>query len=194
MQLEQEALTCHAAVAHHGNIAASKRDLERQLDDTIAFSRASVWREQAQYERQRVNANVVTAYEPEVPCLQRPVGQITVLASALVAFAVMLGLDIMSMRNQQNCLAMLVLLTILWCTEVIPLYVTSMLVPALTVLLQVFPDPKKPGHVMPAPDAAKRVFEVLPTPCSRACNPGTFRHLEHVHELHCCAGAQAACW
>jgi phosphate transporter len=77
---------------------------------------------------------------------------------ALGVFAVLLRVDVFSGERSKNmCLAMLALLSILWSTEAIPLYVTSMLVPALTVVLQILPA--KDGSPMKAPDAAKRVFE-----------------------------------
>ena len=160
MQLEQDALHVYAAAAHNGDSVAAKRDLDRRLDELISFSRASVWREQAEVERHWQNANVVSAYEERVSPLERPAGRVLILAVALVLFAVLLGVPMSAQRNQQNCLAMLVLLSLLWCTEVVPLFVTSMLVPVLTVLLDILPDKHHPDQPMAAPEAAQRVFEV----------------------------------
>ena len=160
VQLEQEALAHHAAVKHGGNAAAARADLDQRLDDVISFSRASVWREHARYERGRAAVTVAPGKAAAPAWLETRVGRATVLAFALIGFVATMHLDIMARRNQQNCLAMLVLLSILWCTEVIPLYVTSMLVPALTVLLRVLPDDHHKHKDMPAPEAAQRVFSV----------------------------------
>ena len=159
IQLEQDTLACHASIAHGGDVSASKRELDKRLDEVISFNRATVWREQAQFERNRVNVNVGTAHEPRVSWLKRPVGTAVILMVAGGAFVLLLCLPTMAERHQRNCLAMLVLLSILWCTEVIPLYVTSMLVPVLTVLLGVLPKSKHSDEPMSAEKAANRVFE-----------------------------------
>lgn len=79
--------------------------------------------------------------------------------SAIVVFAALLRADVFDGDHPKNaCLAMLALLSILWATEAIPLYVTSMLVPALTVVLKILPA--EDGTLMNAPDAAKEVFAV----------------------------------
>jgi len=46
------------------------------------------------------------------------------------------GVPIFKEREKQNCLALLGFASMLWCTEALPLYVTSMLVPLLAVVLR----------------------------------------------------------
>ena len=46
------------------------------------------------------------------------------------------GVPIFEEREKQNCLALLGFASMLWCTEALPLYVTSMLVPLLAVVLR----------------------------------------------------------
>jgi len=43
-------------------------------------------------------------------------------------------------NTTQNCLALLVFVSLLWCTEALPLFVTSMIVPLLVVVLRVLVD------------------------------------------------------
>ena len=160
VQLEQEVLQSHAQLANSGDTAASKRELDRKLDDIVQFNRTTVWREQAQFERNRLNVNVSSGGENAAPWMQRPTGRLIILTASLFVFALLLSLPTMEHRNQRNCLAMIVLLTILWVTEVIPLYVTSMLVPVLVVLLGVLPKHRHPDESMHAQKAAHRVFEV----------------------------------
>jgi di/tricarboxylate transporter len=64
--------------------------------------------------------------------------------------------------EKQNCLALLAFAIILWCTEAIPLFVTSMLVPFLIVLLRVLDDvaQEPPARLTPK-QAAPRVFHTM---------------------------------
>lgn len=80
---------------------------------------------------------------------------------ALLVFAALLVAEVFPGEWPKNSfLAMMVFLSILWATEAIPLYVTSMLVPALTVLLKILPAEDGSDGPMSAPDAAQRVFSV----------------------------------
>lgn len=77
----------------------------------------------------------------------------------MTLFFVILNLNIFEDDpTMRSGLAMVVLLVILWTSEALPLYVTSMLVPLLTVVLRVIPDGE--GGELPAPQVAQRVFQV----------------------------------
>ncbi|KAK2467241.1 hypothetical protein APHAL10511_000790 [Amanita phalloides] len=68
------------------------------------------------------------------------------------------GLD-----NPANaCFAVLVLCTILWASEAIPLFVTSLFVPFLLVVLRVIRGPE--GERLSTPDATKFVFSTIFSP------------------------------
>ncbi|OBT53999.1 hypothetical protein VE04_05452 [Pseudogymnoascus sp. 24MN13] len=58
-----------------------------------------------------------------------------VLLLIISIFILLLIVPIMANPEQQNCLAMLVFVSLLWATEVIPLFVTSLLIPFLCVTL-----------------------------------------------------------
>ena len=175
-------LQCHAHLVNNGDAAASKRALDRRLDDIIHFNRASVWREQAQFERHHTaNARVSTPAEQGTPWIHRPIGTATVLTLAAFVFALLLSLPTMEDVRQRNCLAMVVLLATLWCTEVIPLYVTSMLVPVLTVLLGILPSHHHPDEPMRAQTAAHHVFEVRV--CAWSTGPGAITLEWHAHDV-----------
>ncbi|KAL9099861.1 MAG: hypothetical protein Q9163_004697, partial [Psora crenata] len=79
-------------------------------------------------------------------------------------FVVLLLVPIMKKPEQQNCLAMLVFVSLLWATEVIPLFVTALMIPFLTVVLQVVRADQKPHHRLDPPTAAKYVFASMWTP------------------------------
>ena len=72
------------------------------------------------------------------------------------------GVPIFTDPTKQNCLALLAVVSVLWCTEALPLYVTSMLVPFLAVLLRVMVDRSgKAPRRMSAPDAADAILKSM---------------------------------
>lgn len=171
MQLEEKALQKHASLKHSGNAATSREELSQRLDDVISFDRVSVWREQARYERNRTQSTVAPhGKTPTVNWNERPAGIAAIFSLAVMIFLAVLHSNIMETEQQRRCLAMVWLLSVLWATEVIPLYVTSMLVPGLTVIMKVLPDPDHQDRSMAPPEAAKRVFSVRsPLPFSCQC-------------------------
>ena len=86
------------------------------------------------------------------------------LVVILAIFLVLLLIPIMDRPEQQNCLAMLVLVSLLWATEAIPLFVTSLLVPFLVVILRIERSEDKPYHRLGSKEATKVVFASMWTP------------------------------
>ncbi|OCL02911.1 SPX domain-containing protein [Glonium stellatum] len=66
--------------------------------------------------------------------------------------------------EQQNCLALVVFVSLLWATEAIPLFVTSLLVPFLVVVLRVLRTDAKPRTRLETKDAATYVYGAMWTP------------------------------
>ena len=179
VQQGNRALEVHAALS-----GASKEQSEVQLQTdcqraTLDFHRPTVWRDMVVLERAShgPEVEVVEGRGPSAhskKCNDRTRNAV-ISAFAFAVFAALLRADIFQgERSKNTCLAMLVLLSILWSTEAIPLYVTSMLVPALTVLLKVIPAEDGSGAPMAAPDAAHRVFEV--SYCAEHAEPGVLWH------------------
>lgn len=113
--------------------------------------------------------------KPAMAELRTPVGRFQIPAwilsvpffTLMVIFAIFLVLlfvPIMDRPEQQNCLAMLVFVSLLWATEAIPLFVTSMLVPFLVVILRIERSETKPYHRLEAKEATKVVFASMWTP------------------------------
>lgn len=89
--------------------------------------------------------------------------QALLVSFALLVFSVLLsGPRVFETPEKQNCLALLVFASILWCTEAIPLFVTSMLVPFLIVTLRVLDDVQQepPARLTPK-QAAPAVFHTM---------------------------------
>ncbi|KAL1982620.1 hypothetical protein VTN96DRAFT_1055 [Rasamsonia emersonii] len=86
------------------------------------------------------------------------------LVAIVITFGVLLSVPIMEKPEQQNCLAMLVFVSLLWATEVIPLFVTSLLVPFLVVVLQIMRSDDQPHTRLDPETATKVVFASMWTP------------------------------
>ena len=86
------------------------------------------------------------------------------LVIILAIFFVLLLVPIMKKPEQQNCLALVVFVSLLWATEAIPLFVTSLMVPFLVVVLRVARSDDKPHRRLESKPAATYVFAAMWTP------------------------------
>lgn len=91
-------------------------------------------------------------------------GTMFTLLLIIAAFVIFLYAPIMKKVEEQNCLAMLVFVSLLWATEVIPLFVTSLIIPFLCVVLRVVRSDDKPHHRLDASAATKYIFAAMWTP------------------------------
>ncbi|KAJ1554385.1 low-affinity phosphate transporter [Cladochytrium tenue] len=170
----------YARVAAGGDMAVATRELVARLRDHVAIERNTVWRDMV--ERERRTASVVVRPRAEaaraaaaprrtlrigkavvrLPSLPPPRALAFLVLSALFAWAV--AVPLFEPVEQQYCLAILVFASALWAFEILPLFVTSLTIPALVVLLQVMcedvhlPDGSVEHRRLGAKAAAKRVF------------------------------------
>eukprot|EP00927_Polykrikos_kofoidii_P032704 TRINITY_DN27782_c0_g4_i1.p1 TRINITY_DN27782_c0_g4~~TRINITY_DN27782_c0_g4_i1.p1 ORF type:complete len:508 (-),score=57.62 TRINITY_DN27782_c0_g4_i1:70-1593(-) len=104
------------------------------------------------------------------PAAAREVGQIsrdTVrkiiwVVIAFAAFTITWSLPLHLDPQAHKCLAMLILVSVLWATEAMPLWVTSLSIPMLVVVLQIVLKPN--GTVLPPPDSSKRELAKIADP------------------------------
>jgi di/tricarboxylate transporter len=88
--------------------------------------------------------------------------QALLITAALTVFAALLSYPVFEEPEKANCLALLALASLLWCTEAVPLFVTSLLVPFLIVVLRVLDDTKQEPPVRLTPkQAAPAVFHAM---------------------------------
>ncbi|KAF1978244.1 plasma membrane phosphate transporter-like protein Pho87 [Bimuria novae-zelandiae CBS 107.79] len=110
----------------------------------------------------------------EVTEFKTPIGKFTCPAwllssqfylgiAILTIFIVLLVVPTMEKAEQQNCLAMVIFVSLLWATETIPLFVTSLLVPFLAVTLRVVRNDDT-GKRLETKPAAGYVFAAMWTP------------------------------
>ncbi|KAL4778943.1 SPX domain-containing protein [Aspergillus varians] len=186
--------TLYADLTTSGDLALAKRELRLHLREHVVWERNTVWREMIGIERKAQAANVgirrtllggdedpATARrqgdEQAAPTkvFRTPVGDFSAptwlwsanfatLVIVLVVFAVLLSVPIMEKPEQQNCLAMLIFVSLLWATEVIPLFVTSLLIPFLVVILRIMKSAEKPYKRLGPKEATTVAFGAMWTP------------------------------
>ncbi|KAI8609933.1 hypothetical protein BC830DRAFT_790131 [Chytriomyces sp. MP71] len=94
----------------------------------------------------------------------------SLLAFLLIIFSLLLNVRIFDAVEQRNCFAILVLISGLWAFEILPLFVTSTLVPFLIVVLRVIvlpvnmPDGTTKRIRLPAEEQAVAAFKNMFSP------------------------------
>lgn len=140
----------YTEIVTNGDEEAAKRDLRSHLREHVVWERNTVWRDLIGMERRAEAASLGRALlgrgdaiksrlqgdddaSPETKEVVTPIGRFTCpvwlfssamfnLFAIIAAFLVLLFVPIMEKPEQQNCLAMLVFVSLLWATEVSRLF------------------------------------------------------------------------
>ncbi|KAI5820590.1 SPX domain-containing protein [Pyronema omphalodes] len=181
----------YANLVTGGDFEEAKKELRLHLREHVVWERNTVWRDMIGIERKanaahmgplvgsstekrRLHGDDPTAavYTKQ---LWTPMGHCTVpiwlfsssffiLAIIGIIFSILLKVNIFATPEQNNCFAMLVFVSLLWATEVIPLFVTSLLIPFLVVLLRIVRADEKPHERLETKAATKYIFSAMWTP------------------------------
>jgi phosphate transporter len=183
----------YTAIVTNGDAETANRDLRSHLREHVVWERNTVWRDLIGMERRAEAASLGHALlgrdtDPQKTRLQGddeivlPTKEITTplgrfvcptwllntttlsLVVIICLFFTVLYIPIMEKPEQQNCLALLVLVSLLWATEALPLFVTSLIIPFLCVVLRVFRDKDTPYARLDSKDATAVVFSAMWTP------------------------------
>ncbi|KAF2866162.1 SPX domain-containing protein [Massariosphaeria phaeospora] len=184
----------YSRICTQGDVEEAKRELRLHLREHVVWERNTVWREMIGIERKAQAANLGISQtllgrdtngrhtrlqgddvDPEVQEVVTPIGRYRcprwlvsrpfwLLLAVIAIFVVLLLVPIMEKPEQQNCLALVVFVSLLWATEAIPLFVTSLLVPFLAVTLRVVRSDEKPHTRLDSKRAAGYVFAAMWTP------------------------------
>ncbi|KAG7067560.1 SPX domain-containing protein [Colletotrichum scovillei] len=183
----------YAEIVTQGDEGLAKRDLRSHLREHVVWERNTVWRDMIGMERRAEAASLGRGLlgrdgatgsrrlqgddelAPITKEVVTPVGRFVVptwvantplltLLIAVVVFLLLLFLPIMEKPEQQNCLALLVFVSILWATEAIPLFVTSLMIPFLCVVLTVVRSEEKPYRRLDAKATTAYIFSAMWTP------------------------------
>lgn len=181
----QELALLYAKVVTAGDTALAISQLRGHLREQVVWQRNTVWREMIGIERraqgasleQAIMKNTGSGEKPKPTQIRLPWTTITLpswlgistlqLLCAFAIFVLLLkvpGLRFFSRVEEQNCLAMLIFCTILWATEVIPLFVTSLIVPFLVVVLQVARTDDIEDRRMSSTETTKWIFSQMFAP------------------------------
>ncbi|BFZ56485.1 low-affinity phosphate transporter [Savitreella phatthalungensis] len=159
----------------------ARKELKAHLREHVVWERNTVWREMINIERRTEAASVnqfrsLLAAKDEAPKIVRtPLGRYQIppvflnstlwtLFGCLAVFFGLIYLPTLQSIEQSNCLAILVFASLLWATEVIPLFTTALLIPLLVVCLRVVRSDDKQHTRLSAPAATKYIFAAMWTP------------------------------
>ncbi|KAH7160619.1 SPX domain-containing protein [Dactylonectria macrodidyma] len=185
----------YAEVITDGDLSLARKDLRSHLREHVVWERNTVWRDLIGIERRAEAAGLGQSLlgQEQSTAIRRlqgdeakalvtrrirtPFGSITLppwLASSSLwtlvlcigVFLALLLLPLMEKPEQQNCLAMLVFVSMLWATETLPLFVTSLIIPFLSVVLNVVRDetPGKTQKRLNSKEATTAIFAAMWTP------------------------------
>eukprot|EP00879_Flechtneria_rotunda_P007786 GHRR01008159.1.p1 GENE.GHRR01008159.1~~GHRR01008159.1.p1 ORF type:complete len:762 (+),score=241.90 GHRR01008159.1:161-2446(+) len=160
-QLEQ-IIGLYSIVCCNGNVDKAAVILRRQQQEQVSFERNSIWKDMVGQERRAATVHVRESKEVVQQSWWSRNKQAVLVGFAMAVLIALLSCRIFPEAEKQNCLALLAFASILWCTEAIPLFVTSMLVPFLIVVLRVLDDTTmEPPERLTPQQAAPKVFHTM---------------------------------
>ncbi|KAK9367863.1 SPX domain-containing protein [Lipomyces kononenkoae] len=183
----------YASISTNGDISQAKLELRAHLREYVVWERNTVWREMMGMEKNiqgvgltnqglLVSANPITDALEHKGVLNLPPIEIhtrlgTIRLTRLIfnstfailsiigaVFVMLLAIPIFDRPEPQACLAILIAASLLWATEVIPLFVTSILIPLLIIVLRVVRSDDMYHERLEAPGATKYIFAAMWTP------------------------------
>ncbi|KAG5970071.1 hypothetical protein E4U58_000772 [Claviceps cyperi] len=177
-----------------GDRGLAKKDLRSHLREHVVWERNTVWRDLIGIERRaeaaRFGQSFLGQSQTAIPKrlqgdedqiattknFKTPLGRLSLpvwiaetsmltLLGCIAVFCALLLVPLMDKPEEQNCLALLVFVSMLWATETIPLFVTSLLVPFLSVVLRVVCDEDGFKHKrLSAKEATNAIFAAMWSP------------------------------
>ncbi|KAI0876148.1 SPX domain-containing protein [Hypoxylon argillaceum] len=183
----------YANVVTQGDEALAKKALRSHLREHVVWERNTVWRDLIGMERRAEAASLgkgllgasnegmkVRLQGDDTPTVSgreitTPFGRFTcptwlfgstmlTILAIIAVFILFLTVPILEKQEQQACLAMLVFVSLLWATEAIPLFVTSLLIPFLCVILKVVRSEDAPHRRLGSKEATNYIFSAMWTP------------------------------
>ncbi|KAI8375606.1 SPX domain-containing protein [Choanephora cucurbitarum] len=167
----QQSERAYAFLATDNDLDQAIEELKAHLREHIVWERNTVWRDMIGQERR---TQTVGLGDVKPSPIRTPFGMLNVardqvmnylyMAASVVIFILLLRAEMFDTVEQNRCLAILVFASMLWAGEVMPLFVTALLVPLLIITLRVMRSDD--GHFtrLSAPDATKRVFGAMFSP------------------------------
>ncbi|KAJ6543566.1 SPX domain-containing protein [Mycena vulgaris] len=166
----------YAKCVTRGDRGLAKQQLRLHQRENIAWERDTVWRQMIGRERRGdgdgagvTGASLLKEEEENGkgglrlgPLRLRVTKKKVAMLFAIAVFVGLLNTQTVEGREANRCFAVLMFCTVLWATEAIPLFVTSLMVPLLLVCFSVVRDAE--GTTLSPPDATKYIFSVMFSP------------------------------
>jgi phosphate transporter len=201
----------YAQIGTKGDIVEAKRELRLHLREHVVWERNTVWREMIGIERKAQAANIGISQtllgrettggkvrrqgdelEPEMKEVDTPIGRYRcpqwlisrtfwMLLACIAVFVVLLVVPIMHVPEQQNCLAMVIFVSLLWATEVCTSHVL------LNIMLMTIGDTalrNLPPSTLPRSHAQRRPKRRSTPQTPRVQASSLLRLLRHVDTSH----------
>ncbi|OBA19570.1 SPX-domain-containing protein [Metschnikowia bicuspidata var. bicuspidata NRRL YB-4993] len=159
----------YALICNQEDLNIAKTELSIHLRDHVVWERNTVWRDMIGLERKTQAANSMGAENSnnnEEAALGLSSFNISFRNPTIVKLAIIVGITVILLNisffddvPQKNCFALLVCASLLWATETIPLFVTSLLIPLLIVNFGVLKYPD--GSPMDTLDSSKFILSTM---------------------------------
>ncbi|KAJ3029546.1 UNVERIFIED_CONTAM: low-affinity phosphate transporter [Siphonaria sp. JEL0065] len=166
----------YARVATDNDLRNARVELDSKCRQRITIERNTVWKDMVEVGG-RTMSIVEARRKPDGEEDQETSWWCKFLTPRFIILVLLLGLfyfllhyQIFETEEQQNCFAIFVFASGMWAFEIVPLFVTSAMVPFLVVVLQVMretvtlPDGTIEHHRLDAKGQAKRVFADMFSP------------------------------
>ncbi|KZT06062.1 Sodium/sulfate symporter [Laetiporus sulphureus 93-53] len=169
----------YAKCVTHGDVPAAQRQLKLHQREHIAWERDTVWRQMIGQARRgetdtagpaALGGSLVLEPEKSLLDVRTRAGRLRLTAKqlylllSLITFAILLNVRTIDGVEANRCFAILVFATIMWATEAIPLFVTSILVPLLLVCLRVIRSSDDEERRLSTSEATKYIFSMMFSP------------------------------
>lgn len=157
----------YAVICNLDNLENAKAELSVHLRDHVVWERNTVWRDMIGLERNAQAANVDNSTSRKAKAssglssLNMSFQNPTIVTLALIVGITLILLNFSPFDDfsQKNCFALLVCASLLWATETIPLFVTSLVIPLLIVNFGVLKYPD--GLIMSPADSSKYILSTM---------------------------------
>lgn len=160
----------YATICNHGDdLETAKSELSIHLRDHVVWERNTVWRDMIGMERKSQAANSKADKGPRsnketnssMSSFNISFQNTTIIKLCLIVFVTVVLLNFSPFQDysQKNCFALLVCSSLLWATETIPLFVTSLLIPMLIVMLGVLKNVD--GTAMDSVESSKFILSTM---------------------------------
>ncbi|KAI8988118.1 SPX domain-containing protein [Mycotypha africana] len=167
----QQTERAYALLAAGNDLDIAIEELKAHLREHIVWERNTVWRDMIGQERR---TQTVGLSESKASVLRTPFGALQVTRdqilnvlysiACIAIFVILLRSELFDTVEQNRCLAILVFASMLWAGEVMPLFVTALLVPFLVITLRVMRSDDGYYTRLGAQEATKRVFAAMFSP------------------------------